>query len=284
MVKFGVSPAFIVSLYGTQFSVDDFCNGLDVVKELGFEIYQPEIFVADQLKPWVDGGAEKISRKGETLGLRASQFVAHFMHAHFANPEIISSDSGLEDLKQVVELVGDFPECNVLTIPVLPFESGGSMTVAQYDDIQKRLVDKIRMYLDVITAAGFKFAFEIVPFSIIGNIDRFLAICQEIASPSLGLNLDTGHAWATRDWVHLLPLKLKDRIFGLHLKDNNSDQNLPLAPGKGTISWQYFLENLAKIGYLGSLDIEIGCDGQQVRQEYKSGLDYLKKILVKSEN
>jgi len=31
---FGVSPAFVVSLYGKQFSVKDFCQALEVVKEL----------------------------------------------------------------------------------------------------------------------------------------------------------------------------------------------------------------------------------------------------------
>ena len=30
---FGVSPAFVVSLYDKRFSVKDFCQALDVVKE-----------------------------------------------------------------------------------------------------------------------------------------------------------------------------------------------------------------------------------------------------------
>ena len=138
-----------------------------------------------------------------------------------------------------------------MTIPVLPFETGGSITLVERDNnTQKRLVDKIQAYLEVVTKAG--------------------------------LNLDTGHAWATRDPVDLLPLKLKDRIFGLHLKDNDSDQNKPLAPGKGTINWKIFLENMDKIGYSGSLDIEIGCSLEQVRAEYRNGLDYLKMILYPS--
>jgi sugar phosphate isomerase/epimerase len=145
--------------------------------------------------------------------------------------------------------------------------------------MNKQMIERIRAYLAVITDADLRMAFEIVPFSIIGNNDRFLEICRVINSPDLGVNLDTGHAWATRDTLALLPYKLKNRIFGLHLKDNNSDNNLPLAPGKGTIDWKSFLYNLPASGYTGNLDIEIGCSSEQVRAEYADGLKHIQSCL-----
>jgi hypothetical protein len=51
----GVSPAFMVSLYGPGFSIGNFCEGLLLVRELGFSAYQPEIPVGTALPEWVNG-------------------------------------------------------------------------------------------------------------------------------------------------------------------------------------------------------------------------------------
>ena len=45
----GVSPAFMVSLYGPGFSIGNFCEGLHLVRKLGFSAYQPEIMVGTAL-------------------------------------------------------------------------------------------------------------------------------------------------------------------------------------------------------------------------------------------
>jgi sugar phosphate isomerase/epimerase len=66
----------------------------------------------------------------------------------------------------------------------------------------------------------------------------------------------------------------------LHLKDNNSNESLSLAPGKGSIPWKPFLANLAQSGYDGSLDIEIGCPAGDVPAEYCAGRDYLAPLSV----
>jgi len=280
MVQFGVSPAFVVSLHGQKFTVENFCQSLPVMKELGFSAFQPEIFFKEALPEWTNDGALQVANQAVELGLKPSQFVAHFMHEFFSCPALVYSNQGVDQLKQAVECAKAFEECRVFTIPVLPFTADWTTIDApEYDRLNQQLIEKIRACLAVITDAGLRMAFEIVPFSIIGNNDRFLEICRIIDSPKLGVNLDTGHAWATRDTLALLPYKLKNRIFGLHLKDNNSDHNLPLAPGKGTIDWKSFLYNLSASGYTGSFDIEIGCSSDQVRIEYTEGLKYIQSCL-----
>jgi sugar phosphate isomerase/epimerase len=80
--------------------------------------------------------------------------------------------------------------------------------------------------------------------------------------------------------MELLPSKLNGRVFGVHLKDNNSDVNLPLAPGKGTIAWAPLLRGLRAAGYAGSWDIEIGCAPERVQDEYLDGLNHLKSLNI----
>jgi sugar phosphate isomerase/epimerase len=144
----------------------------------------------------------------------------------------------------------------------------------------KRFVEKINKFLELIKESGLVFALEILPFSVVGGIEGFLLICNELNSPDLGVNLDTGHAWACREIVPLLPFRLKDRIFGLHLCDNFGTENLSLAPGKGSIEWQPFMKNLLSSGYNGSLDIEIGCETEDVKSEYVAGLKYINSLVT----
>jgi len=280
---YGVSPAFILSGYGQGFSIEDFCDALPRIRRLGFAAFQPEIFIAAAVPEW-QWGAQGVQRIAENLGLVPSQFVAHFMLEWFACPERLGPDQGLDDLKRVIEVVQAFPDCRVLTIPAGQFQvewgSPAATSEAAWREIQQRLIKKIQRYLEVVSGAGLKLAFEIMPFSVIGGIKRFLGVCEAIGSPDLGLNFDTGHAWACRELAPMLPFELQGRIFGTHLGDNRSTDNVKMPPGQGTIPWAPLLRNLRAAGYAGSLDIEIGCPADQVEQQYRQGLEHLQAPAV----
>jgi sugar phosphate isomerase/epimerase len=280
---FGVSPAFVVSLCGKQFSIKDFCQALELVKDMNFSGFQPEIYLREALPDWFSSGAAAVSDKARALGLQATQFVAHFMMEGFSTPQTIESAS-LEDLKQVIEIAGQFDNCKVLTVPVgpfsIPWDRIEGMNAAWASDIRKRFVEKIGKYLELVKASGLVLALEILPLSLVGGTAGFLEICHELNSPDLGINLDTGHAWACREIVPLLPFMLHDRVFGLHLCDNLGTENLSLAPGKGSIEWKPFLTNLFNSGYRGSLDIEIACEARNVRSEYAAGLEYINSLVT----
>ena len=279
----GVSPAFMVSLYGPEFSIGQFCEGLRLVKDIGFSAYQPEIFVKTALPEW-GLHARNVTRTASDLGLVPTQFVAHFMLEQFSNSEQLSPRRGLDELKQVLDIMQVFSPCRVLTIPALQFsvnwDSPGATSFQWWQEVHQRLVEKIEQYVEIVAGAGLQLAFEILPFSVFGGTGRFLALCNEIGSPALGLNFDTGHAWACRDLVPVLPFELQGRIFGTHLGDNISTENIKLAPGKGTIPWKPLLTNLVGAGYHGSWDIEIGCRPDQVIEEYRFGLNYLQQLEI----
>ncbi len=103
----GVSPAFMVSLYGPGFSIGNFCEGLRLVKEIGFSAYQPEILVGTALPEWVHD-ARSVHRTASDLGLVPTQFVAHFMLEEFSNPEKLNPRSGIDELKQVLDIMQVF--------------------------------------------------------------------------------------------------------------------------------------------------------------------------------
>jgi sugar phosphate isomerase/epimerase len=279
----GVSPAFVVSLYGSGFSTGDFCEALPVIADIGFTAYQPEVYTKEGLADW-SRNARNVHDRASGLGLTPTQFVAHFMLEQFAGPGNLHPESGLDELRQVLDIAGVFSPCRVLTIPAPRFDADWDspwVTSAQgWRDMRALLVEKVSRYLEIVTPRGLKLAFEILPFSIFGGISRFLALCEEIGSPDLGLNFDTGHAWACRELLPSLPFELDGRVFGVHLGDNLSSENIKMAPGKGTIPWTSLLGSLAEAGYKGSRDIEIGCPPDRVVEEYRSGLSYLMSLNV----
>jgi sugar phosphate isomerase/epimerase len=279
---FGVSPAFILSGYGHGFSLENYCEALPRIRRLGFDAFQPEIYTAAAVSEWKQGG-RRVQRIATDLGLTPTQFVAHFMLDWFASPERLGPDQGLDDLRRVIEVVQAFPACRVLTIPAGQFQvEWGAPTAtsdAAWREIQQRLIEKIRRYLEVVSSAGLRLAFEIMPFSVIGGIRRFLDLCDQIGSPDLGLNFDTGHAWACREMVPMLPFELQARIFGTHLGDNRSTENVKMPLGQGTIPWGPLLRNVRAAGYAGSLDIEIGCPAGEVEQHYRQGLEHLQALV-----
>jgi sugar phosphate isomerase/epimerase len=279
-LRYGVSPAFVVSKWGSQFSVANVCETLPLIRELGFASFQPEIFVAESLNEWVYGGAAQIARTAADLDVRTNVFVAHFLLEGFASEAAMASNDDLDLLDRAINAAQVFPDCHVFGVPLAPFQVPPDTRPGGFwhRDLQRRLAEKLHAYLNRITPAGFSLAIEILPFSVLGSFDGFLRLANSLGSPQFGVLLDTGHAWAMREVMELLPSKLAGRIFGLHLKDNNSDVNQALAPGQGTIPWPGFLRNLLATGYSGSLDLEIGCSPDRVGAEYAGGLQFLKSL------
>lgn len=277
MRRLGVSPAYVVSRFGTAFTVDEFQRAMDEIHGAGFAAFQPEIFLRGELPAWADGGARRLAGHASSLGLTASQFVAHFLLENFATAGRLASTEDRDDLQRAIACARAFEDCRVFTVPVAPFrlEGAATLTAGWYHDQRQRLIAKVHAYADAVAAAGLTLALEVLPFSLVGGIDGFLRLAGELGSTPLGLNLDTGHAWATREIMPLLPARLAGRILGVHLKDNNSDHNQALAPGRGTIPWAPFLDALSASGYTGSWDLEIGCPAAEVAATYAAGRDYL---------
>ena len=93
---------------------------------------------------------------------------------------------------------------------------------------------------------------------------------ESLGAPYIGLNLDTGHAWACKEKVELIPLKVARYICGTHLADNSGNENLSLGPGEGTIPWDDFFHACRLTGFHGPFDVEIRCTPEEVDEQYSA--------------
>ena len=76
--------------------------------------------------------------------------------------------------------------------------------------------------------------------------------------------------------------KFKDRIFAVHLHDNDQSDDLHLMPFDGTLNWKEVMQNLKKCNYTGPITMEL-CYRYEyldmgIEKFYKKGFEIGKKL------
>ena len=275
----GVSPAYFISKFSNRFSPDDVAAGLKDVASLGFSGFQLEVFHRESLGTWARTGAAEIRKASSGLGLNAHQFVAHFMLEDFTDRQNLISDAAIEQMKVVLDIVDRFEECRVITVPLAACDDRAISGADDYLFLFERCAGKVSRLLAMVEDAGRRMALEILPGAVVGGIDGFLRLCEHIGTDTLGLNFDTGHAWACKENLYLIPAKLGGRILGTHLCDNFGHENLSLRPGAGSIDWPRLIAALKGCGYTGPWDVEIVCPPQSVAEEYGAGRKFIEALV-----
>jgi sugar phosphate isomerase/epimerase len=275
----GVSPAYFISRFSNRFTPEEVGAGLKELAKIGFDAFQLEVFHRETLADWVHSGVSRVCRASADLGMKATQCVAHFMMEAFSSRERLFSDAGIMEMQSLMEIVARYDECGVVTVPLGAFEAPRIPKVEEYRDFFDRCVEKIGRLLGMVEEAGKLMALEILPSAIVGGIDGFMRLCDRLNTATLGLNFDTGHAWAAKENLYLVPAKLGRRIMGTHLCDNFGNENLSLRPGAGSIDWPRLIETLQSSGYEGAFDIEIICRPEEVRDEYAKARAYIATLL-----
>ena len=278
----GVSPAYFISRFSNRFSPADAAAGIAELPALGFTGFQLEVFHRESLETWARTGAAEIRRKSSDLGLKAHQFVAHFMLADFADRYSLVANAAIEKMKAVLDIVDRFDECRIVTVPLPAFGDGASSSGDDYLFLFERCAAKVDRLLAMVEDAGRRMALEILPGAIVGGVDGFLRLCEHLGSDTLGLNFDTGHAWACKENLYLIPAKIGPRILGTHLCDNFGNENLSLRPGAGSIDWPRLIAALKACGYNGPWDIEVICKPEDASVEYGTGRKLIENLLTRS--
>jgi len=106
------------------------------------------------------------------------------------------------------------------------------------------------------------------------TIDEIKQLFEAVPSKMLGLALDVAHAnllpGGTQAWIDAFP----EKIFHLHLSDNDGvlDRHLPI--GEGSIDFGLVFSQLDEIGFSGTATFEVGSEENSVKS-----LKAIKKIL-----
>jgi len=267
----GVSPAYFISSFGTAFGPAQIAAGLPFLAEAGFGAFQAEVFMEDVLPDWTPEATAALTSAAETLGLRCTAFVAHFLGGAFSSGASLSAGPSEPSVRKAVSIAASFPGNRIFVVP-LPAFSGNA------EAARDAFVSRLRSLVAEAEEAGFELALELMPGNVLGGPTAFAGLCKQPGFGRLRLLFDTGHFWAMGEPVAALPELLAGRIVATHLCDNDGVENLSLCPGDGTIPFAATAAALRKASYAGSYDVEIICPRERVKHEYGKAVARLENL------
>jgi sugar phosphate isomerase/epimerase len=167
--------------------------------------------------------------------------------------------SSFPDLREcaIAEIMRDidvFAELGASKVNVHPFVS---VPLHENRWIREKNIDAFRRLLEHAKTYGIKLMLENMPPMF--NTPRDLSQVFT-AVPDLGFHLDVGHANLESD--HNLTVELAsvfgDRLEHVHFSDNNGgDLDLHLPLGVGKIDWTWIVHILKRVGYDGTITLEV---------------------------
>ena len=81
-------------------------------------------------------------------------------------------------------------------------------------------------------------------------------VIDNIKNKNVGICFDSGHYHVHFNDELDFP-KFKDRIFAVHLHDNDKSDDLHLIPFDGTLNWSNVVKNLKECNYSGPITLEL---------------------------
>lgn len=124
-------------------------------------------------------------------------------------------------------------------------------------------LDYVRTLLPEARQMGIRLVMENMPYPAlkIAHMEEIVSIAREINDESFGVCLDTGHAACIGDDPADMVRIAGDKLYTLHVHDNNLKYDLHLLPFAGKIDWQAFRDALREVGFDGVVSIETSVGG-----------------------
>ncbi len=116
----------------------------------------------------------------------------------------------------------------------------------------------VRELGDYAERLGLEIAIELEPFrlSLINNLDKMVCFLDDVNHPAVRANMDISHL-ALSDSPAAGLSRLQGRIAHVHLSDCDGKVHGDLPPGRGVVDFVPYLEALRKVGFDGSVSIEL---------------------------
>lgn len=97
---------------------------------------------------------------------------------------------------------------------------------------------------------------NMLPHLLFGHINDMLYLLGSIRDCEVGTCLDTGHAYLSRE-LGMVANKLSGHLHLIHVNDNRGDHDDHLPPGEGHIDWPWFMSELKRWNFNGTLILEL---------------------------
>ncbi len=226
--------AVVVSNDNKEVSVIDTINA---IKKAGFK----NVFIQWYNKEWTPTQEEQLKY------IREKKLNVIFAHLGYKNINDIWLPN--EDGDRLVDTYKkDIKTCKDNNIPMVIMHLTSKSEAPMYNEIGLKRLQDIVDYADSLNV---KVAFENTKIK--GYLDY---VIENINNKNVGICFDSGHYHAHFD-DDLDFNKFKNRIFAIHLHDNDKSEDQHLIPFDGTLDWEKVIKNLKESNYNGPITMEL---------------------------
>ena len=228
-------------------------NGYPIPLEYRYPLFK-KAGVDSMILGW--DNSEMATRVDRVWLAKAFDLKIEHAHASFANMNALwlSGSDGNRTCNRLLHEIDDCAEFGIKTL-VLHLTNGSTPP-----PVSASGMERVQHLVRLAESDGVKLAFENVRVP-----QHTQAVLDHFDSPAIGLCYDTGHEHfftPDTDWLNLY----SDRVFALHLHDNDGTADDHRIPFTGTIDWDKKLAAIAASGYTGSITVEIDFRGDAVHE------------------
>ena len=303
-MKLSVGAAYSASVYGRYEnghyvaapSINDVIETIRTTADMGYDAVELETLLKTQVTDvYTPDNIRKIRKVLSDVGITVPHFNAYSVIDALSGATPGERRDGVKSLRDVITIANGLgAKLLVLSGSPIPgvncspgkIYSGGppeSVKVPQNFDWKKiwqNYVGTISKCADIAQEEDLKLAIEPRPRQIITNSDSLLRLINEVNKKNVGALIDTAHLFVQKELLPVAIQKLRGRIFGLHLADNDGTLEYHWAPSKGKIDWTGVLDALKKVAFDEYLTVELeGVGVTNLEREYVESREYLTRLL-----
>jgi sugar phosphate isomerase/epimerase len=146
-----------------------------------------------------------------------------------------------------------------------------------WNDLWQNFVARILEFTRVAERNRFRLAIEPRPREVLSSSDSLLRLLEAVQSENLGGIVDISHLTVGKEIPAVAITKIADKIFGVHISDNDGVTEWHWAPGEGQIDWMPVFESLRNVNYDGELSLDVS--GMDAEQEVIEGKRFITEML-----
>ncbi len=210
---------------------------INAIKNAGFK----NVFIQWYNKDWI------ITQEEQLKYIREKGLNVIFAHLGYQNINDLWLEYDIGN-KLVDRYKNDIKICKENNIPMVVMHLTSKSEAPKYNETGLKRLKEI---VDYAQELNIKVAFENTKIK--GYLDY---VIENIDNKNVGICFDSGHYHVHFD-DDLDFTKFKDRIFAVHLHDNDKSDDLHLIPFDGTLDWEDTIRNLKKCNYSGPITMEL---------------------------
>lgn len=235
---------------------------INAIEKAGFK----DVFIQWYNKEWNPTQEEQLKY------IREKGLNVIFAHLEYKNINDLWLENEVGD-KLVEGYKNDIKICKENNIPMVVMHLTSKSEAPKYNE---KGLKRLKEIVDYAQELNIKVAFENTKIK--GYLDY---VIENIDNENVGICFDSGHYHVHFNDDFDFP-KFKDRIFAVHLHDNDQSDDLHLMPFEGTLDWEETIKNLKECNYDGTVTLELCYRNEyldmSIEDFYRKGYDVGEKL------